>query len=153
MVGRNTAQYDNPELTVREWDGKNPVRVVLDPNLRLKNDLKLFDGSVRTVCYNLKKNHTETNIEYIQVTEGRFLEELLEDLYSRNIQSLLVEGGARLISSLLEAGYWHEARVFTSGKEFGEGVKAPLVPTHFSTERLISGDNYRTYFNPITGLK
>lgn len=147
MVGRNTAQYDDPELTVREWGGENPLRIVLDPNLRLKNELKLFDGTVSTLCYNLKKNHTETNFEYIQVSEMRFLEEVLDDLYGRNIQSLLVEGGTRLINSFLAAGFWQEARVFTSGKEFGEGIKAPVIPTRFSSERLISGDNYRTYFN------
>lgn len=147
MVGRNTAQYDNPKLTSRHWKGNNPVRIVLDSNLRLNRDINLFDGSVQTLCYNLKQNLIEPNVEWVQVSEDRFLEDLLDDLYHRNIQSLLIEGGARLLGSMISAGYWNEARVFTSTKNFGKGIKAPIISTQLLDERLISGDTLRIYSN------
>ena len=56
MVATHTAQYDNPRLDVRDWSGKSPIRVVIDKKLELSDKLNLFDGSVQTLCFNLKEN-------------------------------------------------------------------------------------------------
>ena len=148
MVGRNTAHYDNPQLTVRHWKGKNPIRLVLDPNLALDSRLNLFDGSVLTLCYNYVKDELGSNFQMIKGPEKGFLEFIGEDLYRRNIQSVLVEGGRKLLTSLIDNDYWDEARIFTSPIEFGEGIKAPDMAATNDEVSNISGDLLKTYYNP-----
>ncbi len=148
LVGRNTAQYDDPQLTVRQWEGKNPVRVVLDPNLALSNGLKLFDGSVLTLCYNHVRNKDEANLKFIKAPRQGFLDFILDDLFKRGIQSVMVEGGGKLLDSLIVENYWDEARVFTATKEFGEGISAPVISAGHHDERTISGDILKTYYHP-----
>ena len=93
MVGANTAQYDDPELTVRLWEGDNPIRIVLDPNLRLNRDLKLFDGTVDTLCFNNKRDEQNEGFQLIKCPKEGFLDFVWSCLKERNIQSVLVEGG------------------------------------------------------------
>jgi diaminohydroxyphosphoribosylaminopyrimidine deaminase/5-amino-6-(5-phosphoribosylamino)uracil reductase len=148
MVGRNTAHYDDPQLTERHWKGSNPVRIVLDPNLVLNHKLKLFDGSVLTLCYNTLRDKEDANLEFIKAPKNGFIDFIWDDLFKRNIQSVMVEGGGKLLESLIVGNYWDEARVFTASKEFGEGINAPVIPTGHHEERIISGDLLKTYFNP-----
>jgi diaminohydroxyphosphoribosylaminopyrimidine deaminase / 5-amino-6-(5-phosphoribosylamino)uracil reductase len=127
LVGTRTAQHDNPELTVRDWNGKSPVRIVFDRFLRLSEKLKLFDGTQPTRCYNVMKHEEHANLALIRVSENNFVPDVLHNLMKQKIQSVIVEGGAQTLSLFLNAGLWDEARVFTSAKPFNEGIAAPLV--------------------------
>lgn len=127
MVGKNTAKYDDPALNVRDWVGKNPLRLVIDSKLELSQSLKLFDQAVPTICYNTQKTEESGNLEFVKLKPGFSLDQILEDLHNRNIQSLLVEGGSFLLNKFIELGLWDEARIFTSRNKFGEGIKAPLI--------------------------
>jgi diaminohydroxyphosphoribosylaminopyrimidine deaminase/5-amino-6-(5-phosphoribosylamino)uracil reductase len=127
MVGTNTARYDNPKLNVRDWEGKQPIRIVIDRKLQLSQELFLFDQSQNTICFNLLKNETSKTLEYIKLDPDFALEELFLSLYSRNIQSILVEGGTFLLQKLIDAELWDEARVFTSQINFGKGIAAPQI--------------------------
>ena len=146
MVGRKTAKYDNPELTVRLWSGTNPVRIVIDPELSLDNRIKLYDGSVPTLCYNRIKNVTSENLELVKIPKEGIIPFILNDLYQRNIQSLLVEGGATLLNSFILPGYWDEARVFVAAKKFEKGVKAPFMKIDPRHQRLIDQDELNIYY-------
>jgi len=127
LVGRNTVLQDDPQLNVRDWDGINPTRVVIDPELKLKVDQhKIFDGSIPTIVYNIRKGENGSNPVYVQVKERKILlTEMLTDLYGRGICSLLVEGGANTLQSFINFELWDEARVFTSQIRFEKGVDAP----------------------------
>ncbi|MDP4228274.1 MAG: bifunctional diaminohydroxyphosphoribosylaminopyrimidine deaminase/5-amino-6-(5-phosphoribosylamino)uracil reductase RibD [Bacteroidota bacterium] len=128
MVGTNTALMDNPQLTTRKWPGKNPIRIVLDRNLRLPASLHLFDQSVPTLVFNEKSNQEQANLTYIQIDfNDNPIDSVLNELYIRNIQSVIIEGGAELLNSLIKAGKWDEARIFTADKYFNQGVKAPVL--------------------------
>jgi diaminohydroxyphosphoribosylaminopyrimidine deaminase/5-amino-6-(5-phosphoribosylamino)uracil reductase len=130
MVGTNTAFIDNPKLNVRHWTGKNPVRVVIDRTLRLPHSLHLFDGSVRTLIFTQQEieDQDKTNLQLITVPFDEYLpEHILGELYRQQIQSLIIEGGTRLITSFLSANLWDEARVYTGNKYFGSGLPAPLM--------------------------
>lgn len=146
MVGANTAKYDNPELTVRLWQGDNPIRIVLDPSLRLSRDLKLFDGTVNTLCFNYIKEEQNEGFQLIKCPKDRFLDSVWDHLRERNVHSVLVEGGSKLLNSLISAEQWDEARVFTSNQEFGAGIEAPVLTVHPYEERSIAGDLLKTYF-------
>ncbi|HMP98315.1 MAG TPA: bifunctional diaminohydroxyphosphoribosylaminopyrimidine deaminase/5-amino-6-(5-phosphoribosylamino)uracil reductase RibD [Cyclobacteriaceae bacterium] len=133
MVGTNTAQYDNPKLNLRHWQGRNPLRIVIDRNLRLNNSLHLFDKTQKTLCYNLLKNEKQENLEFVKLADESFLKNMLNDLYQKGIQSVMVEGGAYLINQFIEEGLWDEARVFEADINFDKGIKAPelnVKPLH-----------------------
>lgn len=128
MVGTNTVILDNPKLTVRKWDGDHPVRVFIDRTLRVQDDAALLDGIVPTLIFTEKSRESSYHRNFIQIPfEGNFLETILRELAAREIQTLLVEGGASLLQSFLESGLWDEARVETGSVIIEKGVKAPSI--------------------------
>lgn len=147
MVGTNTARYDDPKLNVRGVDGPDPLRVVIDKELKLPADLQLFDGSQPTVCYNLLKTESLPNLEYVKLQKEDFLIALLADLHARKVQSILVEGGSALLNSLIREGLWDEARVFQSETRFEEGIVAPVLPFGPVDTTSIENDELRIYRN------
>lgn len=147
VVGSRTAIVDNPELTVRNLKGRNPVRVLIDPMLRVSKESKLYNSDAPTIVFNTLISSESGNISFVQLAGPVFdLSLVLEILYKRGIQSCLVEGGANLINRLIESGLWDEARVFTSLENFSQGISAPLFLTPLSptmkavTEENISSD-------------
>ena len=125
LVGTKTAAHDNPNLTVRDWSGRNPVRLVIDRFLRLSDRLHIFDKSVPTVCFNLLKHEEHVNLKLVRLDEADFIPQLLVWLHKEKIQSMMVEGGSLTLSLFINAGMWDEARVFTSSRSFYKGIKAP----------------------------
>ncbi|TDQ17147.1 diaminohydroxyphosphoribosylaminopyrimidine deaminase [Algoriphagus boseongensis] len=127
LVGKNTAKYDNPTLNVRDWVGKNPIRIVLDSRLELPENLNLFDKSIPTLCFNTIKSESQENLEWIRMNPGFSVKEILEELQSRKIQSLIVEGGSQVLKNFIQSELWDEARVFTSKTTFEKGILAPVL--------------------------
>lgn len=127
MVGTNTALYDNPQLNVREWAGRNPSRIVLDKNLRLPADLSVFkkDG-VRTLILNSKKEGKDENLEFIKLElEQNSAKNILSGLYNNGVQSIIIEGGAALLNIFIEDNEWDECLVFSNQVIIKSGLKAP----------------------------
>jgi diaminohydroxyphosphoribosylaminopyrimidine deaminase/5-amino-6-(5-phosphoribosylamino)uracil reductase len=120
LVGTQTAATDNPKLNVREWTGRDPVRVVIDRNGRLDRSLHLFDGTQPTIVY---ENFSG----------------IADDLFRRKIQSLVVEGGATTLNLFIASGLWDEARVFVAPIEFHDGLKAPTLSGRQTVSNI--GDN------------
>ena len=172
LVGTRTALADDPALTVRYWNGPDPIRLVIDKELRLPASLRLFDGKVRTIVFNLLK-HQDSNygefaairstgqgaaeagdvpwkVEYYQLSpDTSLVHQIAIALQQLNIQSVLVEGGARLLQSFIDEGYWDEARVITNGEMLlPGGIPAPQLPDlrPVQIERLVS-DTVRYYRN------
>ncbi len=129
LVGTQTAQLDDPMLTARLWPGKNPVRIVLDKTLRLPDTLKVFDRSVPTIILNEKKENQSENLNYKKIDFSEpLIPQILSALYSLNILSILVEGGAGLLQSFIDSGLWDEARVISGRQsEISEGLAAPVL--------------------------
>jgi len=127
LVGTNTAKKDNPSLTVREWSGRPPLRLLIDKELKLSPELVLFDRKVPTIVYNALESSGVKNLEFKRILfNGHEIEQILEDLHERAILSLIVEGGEKLLSSFIGANIWDEARVFIGKRTFHSGVKAPV---------------------------
>ncbi|MDP2040543.1 MAG: bifunctional diaminohydroxyphosphoribosylaminopyrimidine deaminase/5-amino-6-(5-phosphoribosylamino)uracil reductase RibD [Algoriphagus sp.] len=127
LVGKNTALHDNPSLNVRDWAGKNPMRIVLDAKLELSQNLTLFDQTIPTVCYNSKKSEIQENLNFVNLGDQFGMHDILKDLHSRKIQSLIVEGGTKVLSQFIENSLWDEARIFTGKVKFGTGISAPIL--------------------------
>lgn len=140
LVGKNTALHDNPSLNVRDWVGKNPVRIVLDSNLELPENLKLFDRSIPTICYNSKKSDSKDNLSFVNLGEKFTVSDILKDLHTRNIQSLIVEGGSKILSQFITCDLWDEARIFIGKAKFGTGIPAPIL-NQIPAETLSIGED------------
>jgi diaminohydroxyphosphoribosylaminopyrimidine deaminase / 5-amino-6-(5-phosphoribosylamino)uracil reductase len=145
LVGTKTAAHDNPQLTVREWSGRNPIRLVIDRFLRLSDRLNLYDGSVKTFCFNLIKHEEHSNLTLVRLDEDDFLKQMLKYLFDHNVQSLIVEGGSLTLSLFLQAGLWDEARVFVSKRTFQQGISAPIMSGKLVSSERITADELLIY--------
>ena len=131
LVGTRTALIDDPTLTTRYWSGPNPLRLTIDRHNILPPTLHIKDGSTPTYIY-----HEES------------IGEILQDLYARGIQSLLVEGGAKLLQSFIDKGLWDEARIETAPFCLDEGVAAPILKNEqLRSEQNIGGNIVRQYLH------
>ncbi len=140
LIGTKTAAHDNPKLTVRDWSGRDPVRIVIDRFLRLPETLNIFDQSVRTICYNLLKHEEHPNLSLIRLEEQDFIPSLVSHLAKEKIQSVMIEGGSLTLSLFINAGLWDEARVFSSSRSFHTGIAAPAFQGYQMSEEAIQND-------------
>lgn len=145
LVGTKTAMHDDPQLNVRDWTGRNPIRIVLDRFLRLSEFLRLFDRTQKTICYNVLKHEEHENLILMRLDEENFLSNVIQDLFKRNIQSVIIEGGAQTLSAFIESGNWDEARVFSSPKSFGRGIAAPSIKGNLISSESVFTDTLKTY--------
>lgn len=137
MVGTNTVEMDNPQLNVRNWNGKSPVRIIIDRRLRLSKESKVFDGTQPTILFignnnnALQRKHEFAGIENLEIIALDFAKcienQILKELAEKQLISVIIEGGATFISSFVKKGLWDEARIFIGNKFFGDGVKAPTL--------------------------
>lgn len=126
MVGTNTVFNDNPSLTTRHWTGKNPVRILIDKQLRFKQELNIFDFEADSLIYNLHGDGKISNAQYVQLPdESDFLVALINDLYQKKINSILVEGGTKLLESFMKLNLWDEAKIIVSPNKLEKGIPAP----------------------------
>jgi diaminohydroxyphosphoribosylaminopyrimidine deaminase / 5-amino-6-(5-phosphoribosylamino)uracil reductase len=147
LVGKNTALIDNPQLNVREAEGRNPIRIVIDRNLELPTHLYLFDYSQETIVFNAKKTGIDRNIKYLELENfDDILPQLIcYQLYLMDIQSIIIEGGAKTLELFIKAGLWDEARIFTSPDTWQKGIKAPEISGQILTEQKIGTDLLQTF--------
>ena len=129
LIGKNTAKIDNPHLNVREWNGKNPVRIIIDRNLELPKELNIFDQSQDTIIFNGLRTEVIGKIKYLELEN---FDDLLPplicyQLYLMDIQSIIIEGGAKILNLFISADLWDEARVFTGPERWGEGIASPVL--------------------------
>jgi diaminohydroxyphosphoribosylaminopyrimidine deaminase / 5-amino-6-(5-phosphoribosylamino)uracil reductase len=139
MIGTNTAIMDNPRLNNRLWTGKNPVRLVIDRHSKIPHNYHLRDNNMPTLFF------TEAEIDFAQP----ILLQITQRLHERNIQSVLVEGGANLLQQFISEGLWDEARIITGTTQISEGLKAPsLTDALLTAEINLEGDRI-TYYKHI----
>ena len=150
MVGTNTALQDDPALNTRNWTGPNPVRLIVDMNLRLPSTLQIFDGKQKTIIFNAVKNEEQQNVIYYKIVkEPSFVKALLKACYDLNIQSIFIEGGNKLAESFINENAWDEARIIENSELIiDDGLRAPLLSNHkLIFSKLISTDIVSYYTN------
>ncbi|ASZ14275.1 bifunctional diaminohydroxyphosphoribosylaminopyrimidine deaminase/5-amino-6-(5-phosphoribosylamino)uracil reductase RibD [Chitinophaga pendula] len=148
LVGTGTALADNPMLNNRLWTGKDPLRLVIDRSLKVPPTHHVWDDSIPTLFITEQvPPDTYTQTSGIRLDFGQpILPALLQQLYERQVLSVLVEGGAYVLQRFLEAGLWDEARVITGQQYVGPGTAAPVLPGYIpQREEWLEGDNIRYY--------
>jgi diaminohydroxyphosphoribosylaminopyrimidine deaminase / 5-amino-6-(5-phosphoribosylamino)uracil reductase len=147
MVGTNTIIYDNPRLNTRLWPGKSPVRIILDKKERINKMAHVYDKKNPTLVFSGLKRKSSENLEYIQVDiDDTNLAPLMLHLYERDLQSLMVEGGEKLLQSFIDQDLWDEARVFQGSHDFKDGIKAPEIHAPHKANKRILNDSLVIYY-------
>lgn len=151
LTGTQTVLEDNPSLTTRDWAGKSPVRLIIDKKLQTPLHFSVLDNSVPTILFSEKTDITLQNRENIEIINPDFSKntcrQIVNFLYTRQIQSLIVEGGSRTLQTFIDAGLWDEALIFTGKSNFFTGIKAPQIQGVFIAEDKIGPDSLWYYKN------
>ena len=149
LVGTNTVFADNPKLNVRSWFGNNPLRIVLDRNLKIESSAHVLDKSIRTIVFTEKKiDSSEENLQFetIDFTKN-IAKQICEVLGKHQVQSILIEGGTKTLQTFIDENLWDEARVFTGDVLFTDGIQAPNLKATIFSEQNIKNDTLKIYYN------
>lgn len=139
LVGTQTALTDNPSLTVRNVEGTNPVRILIDFDLKVPDDFKIYNNEAKTLVLNIIKESTESNIHFITIEKENFLNNLMNVLYKEQIQSVIIEGGRFTLQQFIDAKLWDEVIIIKSENLILEnGTKAPEFG-----DKAYKTENYR----------
>ncbi len=150
LVGSNTVLADNPSLTTRLWEGKSPIRVVLDKDLDCPKNSNVFDGSAKTIIIHSNKHviNSDENCIFAPVDfSANMAEEVISVLVKHGIQSVIIEGGKQTLETFISANLWDEARVFKGAIKFNKGIKAPIIFREPTYKREILETNLSIYTN------
>ncbi len=159
MVGPRTALVDNPLLTARpekqaeetQTPPRQPLRVVLDPKGKLPRSSNVFNDAAETLVITRSKERRDKLPPHLTFEEIDWSQkvpaQVLGQLASRRILSVLIEGGAHTLQEFIDAGLWDEARIFTSQSSFEDGVKAPLLNGIEHAREAIGEDSLRIIVN------
>lgn len=150
LVGTNTALLDDPSLDNRLWNGGNPVRMVIDKQLKLPLSLKLFNRQQKTIVFNYMKQEEQHNLLYRQLNEAdNLVSQIIKACYQLQLLSVIVEGGRHLLQSFIDNGTWDEARIITNRQlNVIHGLDAPLLTdAHMVSEAIMSTDIIVCYTN------
>ncbi len=132
LIGKNTALHDNPSLTVREVEGRNPIRILIDFNLEVPDDFNIFNNEAETIIVSSVKDGQRNNLTYIKIEKEDSLRPILDKLYELQIQSVIIEGGRFTLQQFIDQNLWDEALIFRNPNLFLEnGTKAPSFDFKF----------------------
>lgn len=143
LVGTQTVLEDNPKLNVRQWTGKSPIRIILDRRLNIPEDAHVLNGKHRTIVFTSTTNNVQhkKNVEYIGIDfNNSNVKELCSALYDLNIQSVIIEGGAKTLQHFIDAKLWDEARIFKGPSNFTKGIKAPAINGVLAYSKQVGND-------------
>ena len=147
LVGVNTIINDNPSLTTREFEGSNPLRIVVDPNNRLEDHYRVFKDGNPTLVYNFEVDENKETYSKLRLKrEENILLQILDDLHKRQILSVIIEGGKKTIESFINAGLWDEAFVIVGQNELEDGLKAPILEGVSGEITKLHGDTIKQIF-------
>jgi diaminohydroxyphosphoribosylaminopyrimidine deaminase/5-amino-6-(5-phosphoribosylamino)uracil reductase len=142
LVGTQTVIDDNPQLNARDWEGNNPIRIVIDQRNRIPKTAHVFDNQTKTIVFSSNKStlSLENTIFEVIDFQQNIAQQIIDKLYQHQIQSVIIEGGAQTLQTFIDATLWDEARIFIGNSTFGTGKKAPILNTTLSTKEKIGTD-------------
>jgi diaminohydroxyphosphoribosylaminopyrimidine deaminase/5-amino-6-(5-phosphoribosylamino)uracil reductase len=139
LVGVQTIIDDNPQLTTRLVKGKNPIRIVLDPNCRVPINSNIFSKDSKTIV--LSKNENSSISENVRIINFDKMEFILNVLYEMKIQSVIIEGGTKTIKKFLDNDLWDSIRIFKGNENLENGIKGPKIDFN-NFKQINSGNDY-----------
>ena len=148
LVGAGTVRADDPRLNVREWTGRDPIRVILSGSGEIEKGISMANGAVPALVFTHRPGtHIAGSIKIILEDKVPACIQIAQYLFNSDIQSLLIEGGATVLNHFISNGLWDEARIFTGNRNFENGVSAPAIKGTLLSKRVFSGSILETYLN------
>nr|WP_297788172.1 bifunctional diaminohydroxyphosphoribosylaminopyrimidine deaminase/5-amino-6-(5-phosphoribosylamino)uracil reductase RibD [uncultured Allomuricauda sp.] len=150
LVGTNTVLEDNPKLTTRNWAGKDPIRVVLDRNLKIGSNYHVLDTSVRTIFLTEVEDASKymEGVDYVIIDfSANLAKEICDALHQHNITSVIIEGGTKTLQTFIDENLWDEARIFKGAVCFKNGLPAPKLKGTLQHQNKILTDTLSVYIN------
>lgn len=147
LVGTTTALRDLPSLTVREVKGQNPVRLLIDLDLKVTSDNPVFSPEAPTIVFNTIKSGDRGHLKWRKVSRNHILEEMMQHLYSEGVQSVLVEGGSFTLRQFLSKNLWDEAWVIKGNDALENGTPAPEITSFCVSCAAFRNNNIEFYRN------
>ena len=149
LVGTTTVLNDNPKLDVRDWKGKNPIRVILDKSGKITPLYNVKDTSIKTIVITeQEKTFSFDNLIYEKcIFNQELVTSICKILYKHKIQSVFIEGGTKTLQSFIDANLWDEARIFKSDSLLGFGIKSPKIQSESTTSKFVLHDKLLTLYN------
>jgi diaminohydroxyphosphoribosylaminopyrimidine deaminase/5-amino-6-(5-phosphoribosylamino)uracil reductase len=137
LIGTQTAIDDNPKLDVRDWKGKNPVKIVLDQNNRIPKENDIFDNRSNVIVL------TAADLDFT----NKMAAQIAHIIYEKNIESVIIEGGRQTLQSFIDENLWDEARVFRGSSVLNDGIKAPKIKAKLMAAKAIINDELLIFTN------
>jgi len=151
LVGAGTIRADDPKLNVREWKGKNPVKIILSNSGNIPGESSVYKLNDPVILFTHNINASAASGQKVILNDKESSShQICEYLFRENIQSLFIEGGAEVLNHFISTGLWDEARIFIGKSFFKEGVKAPHLPGRLLSRTIFSGSSLETYLNGAT---
>lgn len=150
LVGSGTANNDNPKLDVREWSGRNPLRILFAKSSEINPKINLLDDSITTLVFTNRHFDDMPNTSFYHLDfDNKPIEQMLAILYQKDVQSIMVEGGQKMLQSFIDFNLWDEARVLIGDKTFGNGLNAPKLHQKHKNNCRYSKDTIIHYSNNL----
>jgi len=148
LVGAGTVRADDPKLNVREWTGRDPLRLILSGSgsFGKESSVNKTNGTVVVFSENINADLPDALKVKLNDTIPASLQ-ISQYLFNSGIQSLLIEGGAMVLAHFISNRYWDEARIFTGKQYFREGVRAPELNGTLFSRSNFSGSLLEIYLN------
>ena len=149
LVGKNTAVKDNPNLTTRYHNKRKQIRIFVDDNLEVSATANLYNGKATTIVFNTIKSCIQDNIHFIQYNPGNLYNILIETCNTLGIQSILIEGGSKLLQYFIDNNWYNECYIITNNKlVVNAGIKSPILKNHQLTKQIqLQNDTISFYTN------
>lgn len=149
LVGTKTALIDNPSLTTREIVGRNPVRILIDFDLKVPATFNLYNNETETIIFNSVKETIEGTIKFIKIEKENFLKTLMQKLFELQIQSVIIEGGSFTLQQFIDAKLWDEAIIIKNENlQLLNGTKAPKLNAEKIETKEFRDNTIEFYTNP-----
>lgn len=149
LVGTNTVLHDNPNLDARDWFGNNPTRIIIDRTNKIPTDFHIKNQKNPTIIFTEEENcvNSKNCLYEFSIFDTHLILNILNYLYTKNIQSIIIEGGSKTLQQFMDSNLWDETRVFSSENNLIEGIKIPSFNGILNRTIKIKNNQLKIYTN------
>ena len=148
LAGARTIKMDNPRLNVREWTGDDPVRAILSGSGKIGPNYSVFKIPGTTLVFTYDEALKINGATTIALDKKQISSKQIADyFFKEGIQSILIEGGYKVLEHFISTGFWDEARIFYGRDIYENGVQAPEIAGKIISNEVFSKSTLKVIVN------
>ncbi len=148
LVGAGTVRADDPKLNVRDWTGHDPLKIILSSSGTINSKSAIFGGAAGPLVFTGNRDAVIPGAKVINLDSGiPACIQITRYLFNSDIESLMIEGGSKVLDHFISNGLWDEARIFTGSGYFKDGVKAPEKKGELLSRKAYASSTLEIYLN------